>query len=187
LIEPQDAVRFLWSGQNGVFELARTDGDRVERRLYGMEEALDALTGNDRFGPLARRPFGAGVAEIGNVLWIDLDKRDGVLDRFDDGGYPPSLLIDSGHRGFWAFWKLARPISSDEIQAWNRRFAERFDGDREACHMAQLARLPGSYREETGKRAEAVQFSAALYEPEELVSLRGRPWRSRLRLRRAPR
>jgi hypothetical protein len=177
LISPAEALEFLWHEQTGFFELAPERGRVWERRLYGREEALASLAGHDRFGPLARTsddPGGAGVAEAGNVLWVDIDDPAGIEDRLGRIPVPPSLLVFSGRRGYWAFWKLTQPIATGMIEIWNRRLAHRIGGDRGSCARAQLARLPGSVREETGLVAEVVDFDASGYEPERLDFLRRR-------------
>jgi hypothetical protein len=179
-MRPGDALEFLWSGQSGLFELARKNGARVQRHLYAKEEALLSLAGNNYFGPLARASYGSkkeDVAEVGNVLWADIDEPDGLEKRLARLPIRPSLLIFSGNRGFWAYWRLTQPISSDEIEVWNRGVADRLDADRGACDRTQLARLPGSYRVETGKFAEVVEFSGATYEPALLAFLGQRSFR----------
>src|SRR5713101_751371 len=102
-MHPVEALEFLWSGQDGLFELARKNGAHFQRHLYTKEEALLSLAGNDCFGPLARASYGSkeeNVAEVGNVLWADIDEPDGLEERLARVPVPPSLLIFSGNKGF---------------------------------------------------------------------------------------
>ncbi len=69
-------------------------------------------------------------------------------------------------KGFRAFRKLAEPVASDQIEVWNRALALLPEADH-FWNKDRIARLPGSYRVETDTFAEVVEFSAAVYEPNE--------------------
>jgi hypothetical protein len=177
VIDAVAALEFLWSGQDGLFELARKSEGRDHRQLYPRDEALSSLAGYDYFGPLARRSYGSSddnVAGVGNVLWADIDNADRIDDRLIRVPVAPSLVIHSGNTGFWAYWKLTRSISAAEIESLNRGLSNRLEADRGSWRRTQLARLPGSFREETGRRAEVVEFGSAAYDPDRLSSVKKR-------------
>ena len=172
--DPVEMLAFLWSGQEGLFELARKDGLVYERQLYTRDAALASLAGNDVFGPVARVPRdSAQVVEEGNVLWADIDEADGLDERLATRvSVAPSVLLDSGNRGFWAFWKLNRPIPAAELESLNRGLAHQLGGDVGSVQRTQLARLPGSRRKETGRVAKVVAFAPVSYDPQQLAAVR---------------
>lgn len=180
-MDPAAAVEFLWSGQDGYFELARTADGREHRSLYPKAEALSSLAGNDRFGPLPRVDKDERSVEHGNVLWVDIDDADRIDVQLARIPVAPSLVLHSGNTGFWVFWKLAQPISTERIEFLNRRLADRLDADRGSWRRSQLARLPGAYRSETGKFAEVIHFGGAEYEPDRFAFLNRRRVRDVLR------
>src|SRR5687767_12885655 len=102
------AVEFVWEVQYGVFELARHPHERAH---YTKTEALDSLVGNRYFAPLARKSRGSkkeNVADVGNVLWADIDSLDGFDDRLQRLlPIRPSLVVFSGMKGFWIYVKLS--------------------------------------------------------------------------------
>ena len=168
-------LEFLWSGQEGLFELARKRDGEYDRRLCARSDALASVPGNDYFGPLARAS--AGLPTItraeGNVLWADIDDAAELNERLaTEIKKKPSVLVDSGNRGFWAYWKLSRPVPVATIESWNRGIALRLGADAGSCGRTQLARLPGSYRAETGRVATVASFDGAVYDPEQLAFLR---------------
>jgi hypothetical protein len=174
--DPAEMLAFLWSGQEGLFELARKDVSVYERRLYTREAALASFAGNDVFGPVARvLRDSAQVVEEGNVLWVDVDEADGLDERLAERvPVAPSVLLDSGNRGFWAFWKLSRAIPAAQLESLNRGLAHRLGGDAGSVRRTQLARLPGSRRKETGRTAKVVAFARVSYDPEQLAAVRER-------------
>src|SRR6266511_5760288 len=98
----------------------------VTRKLYGKDEALASLDGNDYFAPLARRACGSKkkhVAKFGNVLWVDIDELDGLEQRLARLPLRPSLIVASGVKGYWGYWKLSEQVSADQIEVWNRGLA----------------------------------------------------------------
>ena len=145
-----------------------------ERQLYTRDAALASLAGNDVFGPVARVPRdSAQVVEEGNVLWADIDEADGLDERLATRvSVAPSVLLDSGNRGFWAFWKLNRPIPAAELESLNRGLAHQLGGDVGSVRRTQLARLPGSRRKETGRVAKVVAFAPVSYDPQQLAAVR---------------
>lgn len=168
-MDPVCALDFIWHDQTGFFELARKDEHGMARQLYSKEQALASLAGHDYFAPLARKTRGSkkkDVTDVGNVLWVDIDEVDGLEQRLARIPFRPSLIAASGVKGYWAYWKLSEPISSDRIEVWNRALAGLLEADH-SWNKDRLARLPGSFRHETGKFAEVVEFSAAAYDPGE--------------------
>jgi hypothetical protein len=165
----RDAVEFVWDGQEGLFELAFTPDRRMH---YSKAQALESLEGNRYYAPLARKSPGSkkeNVADTGNVLWADIDSLDG-LDRLNRLPIRPSLVLFSGKKGYWAYLKLSRPIPSSEIELLNRRLAVLLEAD--GCHNRdRIARLPGSIHQDSGKRADVVEFPGALYDPSQLSFL----------------
>ena len=173
-------LEFLWSGQDGFFELARKRGADYDRRLSARADALSSVRGKDFFGPLARASATLPpiVCNEGNVLWADVDDPEDLNERLEtEIRKRPSVLVESGNRGFWAYWKLSRPVPVPTIEAWNRGIARRLGADLGSCERTQLARLPGSHRPETGRAATVAAFSGAVYEPQELAYLRERTLR----------
>jgi hypothetical protein len=170
-----ETIEFVWSGQSGLFELARRQGNSVRRELYAtMGEAVGSLEGKDYFAPLARKSSGSTkqhVAENGNVLWADIDELAGLEERLARVPVRPSLIVASGRKGYWAFWKLATLISTDQIEVWNRGLAQLLEADRGVWDKGRLARLPGSHRKETGRSAEVIEFSRAIYKSDRFAFL----------------
>ena len=108
----RDAVAFLWQGQDGYFEIAQ----RVSRRIVlERDEALTRLDGMNFFAPLARKTIGStkkDVADQGNVLWADLDSLDGKERISKRLPVTPSLVVFSGKKGYWTYFKHARCLQA---------------------------------------------------------------------------
>jgi hypothetical protein len=146
----REAVDFIWDGQNSFFELAVWPGRRTH---LSEARALDSLAGNRYYGPLARKAPGStkqDVADTGNVLWADIDSLDG-LERLDRLPITPSLVVFSGMKGYWAYLKLSRPISTDRIEQLNLTLATLLEADH-CYNKDRLARLPGSIHQESHKQ-----------------------------------
>ncbi len=141
----------------------------VTRKLYAKDEALASLDGNDYFAPLAHKARGSTkkhVANVGNVLWVDIDELDGLEPRLARVPLRPSLIVASGVKGFRAFRKLAEPVARIRSRSGTGPLALLLEADH-FWNKDRIARLPGSYRVETDTFAEVVEFSAAVYEPNE--------------------
>ena len=168
----RSAVEFVWNGQDGLFELARSP---QRRRYYSRAEALDSLPGNRYFAPLARKRPGSkkkDVAGTGNILWADIDHLEGLEDRLCRlSPIRPSLVVFSGRKGFWVYLKLSEAIPTDEIEVLNRGLEVLLDADH-CYNRDRLARLPGSIHQESGKRADVVEFSGLVYSYRDLVFLK---------------
>jgi hypothetical protein len=166
------AVAFIWSGQDGIFELAR---EPDKRRYFTKPEALSVLDKHCYFAPLARKRRGSkkeDVADTGNVLWADIDHLEGLEDRLRRlVPIRPSLVVFSGMKGFWVYLKLSEAIPTDEIEVLNTGL-EWFLGADNCHNIDRLARLPGSIHQESGKRAEAVEFSGLVYSYADLAFLK---------------
>src|SRR5581483_5076024 len=138
------------------------------------EEAFAGIAGSRFFGPLARRAKGSRreqIAETGNVIWADVDSRDApqrISERMAPLGLDPSVLVDSGNKGYWIYVKLTRCIPTDEIERLNRALRKLMDGDN-CWARTQIARLPGSVNDKSGRRVEIVSFSGARYDPDFIV------------------
>jgi hypothetical protein len=168
----RSAVAFLWSRQVGLFELA---SDPASRRLYEKRAALASLARNRYFAPLARKSGGSkkeNVADIGNVLWADIDHLEGLEDRLRRlVPIRPSLVVFSGMKGFWVYLKLSEAIPTDDIEILNTGLEKLLGADH--CHNRdRLARLPGSIHQDSGKLAEMVEFSGLVYSCEDLAFLK---------------
>jgi hypothetical protein len=171
-VEARDAVAFVWSGQDGLFELAyETD----KRRYFSRDKALTVLDEYRYFAPLARRRRGSkkkDVAATGNVLWADIDHLGGLEDRLRRlAPISPSLVVFSGRKGFWVYLKLNEAIPSDEIELLNTGLETLLGAD--SCHnIDRIARLPGSIHQESGKQADVVEFSGVVYSLADLAFLK---------------
>jgi hypothetical protein len=166
------AVAFIWSGQDGIFELAR---EPDKRRYFTKPEALSVLDKHCYFAPLARKRRGSkkeDVADTGNVLWADIDHLEGLEDRLRRlVPIRPSLVVFSGRKGFWVYLKLSEAIPTDEIEVLNTGLRKLLGADH--CHNRdRLARLPGSIHQESGNRAEVVEFSGLVYSHTDLAFLK---------------
>ena len=167
-VETRQFLSFMWAGQNGSFEL---DNDPSHRSFWSLDDALANLDGKTLFAPLARtrrRGRKIDVNPTGNVLWIDIDSRDAperVQERLLPLGLEPSVLVDSGNKGYWVYFKLTNLIPTDEVEALNRGLADLLDGDR-CGNRDRIARLPNSLHPKSGKLARIVEFSSTSYPPD---------------------
>jgi hypothetical protein len=139
-------LKFVWEGQSGVFELCPWPNSREH---FDRSTALASLRGKRFFAPLARRHPGstkADVAEVGNVLWADIDDleaRNLINARLRAYHLAPSALVFSGQKGYWVYIKLSVPIPTPQIEHLNKGLATLLDGDR-CWNCDRIARLPGS-------------------------------------------
>lgn len=79
----------------------------------------------------------------GHVVWVDIDNREGVLQRLQDFSPSPSLIIDSGN-GYHAYWLLNDECSLETIERINQVLAQNLEADKSGWDCSQLLRLPGS-------------------------------------------
>jgi hypothetical protein len=165
------AVEFIWEGQDGLFELAHHPHERAH---YTKTEALHYLVRNRYFAPLARKSRGSkkeNVADVGNVLWADIDSLDGFDDRLQRLlPNRPSLVVFSGMKGFWIYLKLSEFVPTKKIESLNSGLAALLDADH-CWNRDRIARLPGSIHQSSGKRAEVVEFSGLVHAPVDLAFL----------------
>jgi len=169
----RNAVEFLWEWQDGLFELARHPNQRIH---YKKREALESLAGNRYFAPVASKSRGSkkeDVARVGNVLWADIDSLDGLDDRLQRLlPIRPSVVVYSGMKGFWVYLKLSEVILTGEIELLNQGLQALLDADH-CWNRHRIARLPGSIHQDSGKRAEVLEFSGLVYSPADLAFLEG--------------
>jgi hypothetical protein len=122
------------------------------------------------FGPLARKSKGmekADVADTGNVVWVDIDDLAGqqrIEEALQPLGLRPSLVLFSGQKGYWAYFKLDRLIPTQEIETLNQRLALAVGGD-SAWNSNRIARMPYSVHPATGAVARLVDWTGSLYSP----------------------
>lgn len=108
---------------------------------------------NIYFGVGTRDASGSGAKEnIVNIpaLWTDVDYKDikpvEVKARLDSFPYRPAAAVLTGH-GVHFYWILREPSERDDferIEDLLRRIACHFNGDRSACEIARVLRVPGS-------------------------------------------
>jgi hypothetical protein len=172
--ENRKAIEFIWSGQTGLAEVV---WDYGKRRHLSVPEALDSLADYRVFSPLLRTYAGStkeAVTPLGNVLWTDIDSRDG-LDRIKgfaaEQKLTPSVVVDSGNKGFWLYLKLDRLIPAKRIEALNKGLAHLTGGDKAAWNRDRLARLPGSVHPASNKTAELIALTGATHDPASLTRL----------------
>ena len=116
-------------------------------------------------------------------LWVDLDPRENELLETEraamlaqltvnlpDGIPPPNRVIDSG-RGYWGYWKLAKPQPVDgskgnangplteAVECYGRGIEQAFDDHfADGCrNIDRIARLPGTINTRTGRLASVLQ------------------------------
>jgi hypothetical protein len=156
-----------------VFELCPWPNSREH---FDRSTALASLRGKRFFAPLARRHPGstkADVAEVGNVLWADIDDleaRNLINARLRAYHLAPSALVFSGQKGYWVYIKLSVPIPTPQIEHLNKGLATLLDGDR-CWNCDRIARLPGSIHPDSGNTAAVVAFSEAVYTQTQLAFL----------------
>ena len=174
--EDRAAIEFIWNGQTGLAELA---WDYDKRIHLPVAAALATLHSYRVYAPLLRaqpRSIKNAVAAVGNVIWTDLDSRDG-LNRIKDfaskQGITPSLVVDSGNKGFWLYLKLDQLIATDTIEALNKGLLRLVEGDRGSWNRDRLARLPGSIHPESKRTAQVVALTGAIHDPASLMFLEG--------------
>lgn len=167
------AIEFLWADQDGWFEVAFSP---AHRQVMSRADALAALPQMRYFAPTARKQRGSrksDVADQGNVLWADIDSRDALTtieDKLVPLGIRPSLVIDSGNKGFWIYLKLTSLIPVEEVEGLNRRLGELVGADH-CFNRDRLARLPGSVHPDSGNQAHVVEFSGKRFKASELDRL----------------
>jgi hypothetical protein len=165
-------ARLLHTGRPGLVELVAgrrlPDGSlrmrsRNERERYpraGDAAALVALLRRHREAgeevfctPLTRRlarPGRAGGVLPATVAWVDIDERTN-LDRVRAFPHRPSLVVYSGSGGAHAYWKLARPLPPEEVEAANRKLASALGGDLSSTDSPRIMRVPGSVNHKAGR------------------------------------
>jgi hypothetical protein len=165
-------ARLLHAGRPGMVELVAgrrlSDGSlrmrsRHERERYpraGDTATLVALerrhreAGDEVFcTPLTRRlprPGRGGQVLPAAVAWVDIDER-ANLERVRAFPHRPSLVVYSGSGGAHAYWKLARPLRPEEVEAANRKLAAALGGDLASTDCPRIMRVPGSVNHKAGR------------------------------------
>lgn len=170
-MRPEEFLEFVWEGQEGWFELARTPQARGKKHGTFLEraEAIAQPSSFNYFAPLARKRHGScqvDVVDVGNVVWVDVDRRDApmLVEKHPEPlGLAPSVIVDSGNKGFWPFYKLNSLVPTDKIAVVNKALEqylksvapESWTGT--AWSKEKIARMPGSFREETQRHAQVSE------------------------------
>jgi hypothetical protein len=108
---------------------------------------------NVYFGCGARDGSGCGCKE--NVLevptlWCDVDFKDipatEVKPRLSAFPHRPTIAVLTGHgvHFYWVLREPARPVDFAVVEDTLRRIANHFQGDRSACEVARVLRVPGT-------------------------------------------
>jgi len=125
------------------------------------------------FAPLARRRRGSKKGDVhsfANVLWADMDSREALATverELQPLGFSPSVVVDSGNKGFWIYLKLTKPIPVAQIESLNKRLAVLVGGDK-AWNCDRIARLPGSIHPKSGNLARVVSFTGEVFDVERI-------------------
>lgn len=164
------AVEFIWDGQTGLAEMCVAPSNR---NYFEISEALDDLGSYRYFAPLTRVREGSkkkDISPVGNVLWVDIDRRDApelTQSGLAPYGVTPSLIIDSGNKGFWMYLKLDHLIPSEQIEQMNRGLASLVLAD-SSWDMGRIARMPGSVNQGSGRMSTVYELTGSVYDPEDL-------------------
>jgi len=169
--------RVLHRGAPGLVELVvghrRDDGALVMRSRSAPERfpragdhaALVALArrhrgpGREIFcTPLTRReprPGKAGGILPARCAWVDIDDPRN-LERLRAFAPRPHLVVFSGSGGAHAYWRLAVPLPAQEVEAVNRKLAQRLGADLGSTDRARIMRLPGTHNHKSGSPCRIV-------------------------------
>jgi hypothetical protein len=130
------------------------------KQKYFVVDELDKLTSyvkqNSKqdcyFGVATRDGKGGTKENIVNVpaVWIDADfketPRKELYKRLKQFPFSPSIIVKSGG-GAHMYWCLDEPVGKDEIERiedCNRRIAQKFGGDMNACDASRILRVPNT-------------------------------------------
>lgn len=181
------ALNIMMDDQQGHWPLTTRARLRDEPTWVTRPEEVYPLLGQiDYIAPWGfsdRKRDKTTAAELGNLLWLDLDPPRDLVGA-DLSGWlngqrkrllgllpQPTLIISSG-RGEWLYWKLSDQIAKAEFERVNRllpRIAGSSDtGSWSAEHWA---RLPGSTNEKTGNTALVRILSHRRYQADQLVPI----------------
>ena len=144
----------------GCIELRVIKNRQVEQHFFELvdNESISACCENYKdaniyFGVGTRDASGQGKKEnVVNTpaLWVDVDFKDiaaaEVKKRLDIFPFKPSAAVLTGH-GVHFYWILREPAERgdfERIEDLLRRIAQHVNGDRSACEVARVLRVPGS-------------------------------------------
>lgn len=128
------------------------------------------------------------------VVWVDVDDPE-ELGRLRGFPYRPHMVVRSGGSGgLHGFWKLAKPISREELASANRKLAAALRGDRQSTNPARVMRVPSLNRKRYPPRwcrivmcdlarpgYDVEQLCAGLKDPREPVRVARSPYRGGVR------
>jgi hypothetical protein len=135
-------LEYLWAGEADYFTL-----NFPEARHFRKPEVWDHLASALYFGVLPRtrgRGRSADVARQSSVAWVDVDDPAGVsrVSALLSHDLRPSVVVRSTSGGCHAYWKLSRPILTDDVERNNRALARHLGGDDHWPRTSSM-RLPG--------------------------------------------
>ena len=117
---------------------------------------------------LRQRPEpGRGAVSGASVVWIDVDQP-AVLGRLRAFAHRPHLVVRSGGSGgVHAYWRLARTLSGDELEAGNRRLCAHLGGDPSCVDRGRIMRVAGTRNAKRGRwcRVVLADFATPAYDP----------------------
>ena len=152
---------FVWAGVDGFVELAEVGEDR---RLLTKADALNAVDPcrDQYFSLLPRASYGRSKADVvvaARLLWVDIDRFDGIDEALARVEVEPTFLYESGNKGYWAIWAIAESVGTDELEVVTAKIAGLVGGDRRSAERSRLGRIPGSLNRASGRAGRVISAS----------------------------
>jgi hypothetical protein len=114
--------------------------------------------------PLTRRlarPGRGGRILPGAVAWVDIDDPTNV-ERLRRFAHRPHMVVRSGSGGVHAYWRLAKAIALNELEATNRKLAHHLGADDGIWDRARIMRVPGTVNTKAGRLCRLTYVDLAM-------------------------
>jgi len=117
--------------------------------------------------------------EGGKVIKVDRPPLSRILDKLEEIGLEPTIVVDSG-AGYHLYWELTEEIDAKQLS----RLEDKLIGylkelglpvDPQTRDLARILRLPGSVNPRVNRPARVIKWGDKIYSPEELEAKVSRP------------
>jgi len=111
--------------------------------------------------------------EGGKVIKVDRPPLSSILDRLNEAGLEPTIVVDSG-AGYHLYWELTEEIDAKQLSRLEDKLIDYLREelglpvDPQTRDLARILRLPGSINPRVNRLTRVIKWGDKAYSPEEL-------------------
>jgi len=117
--------------------------------------------------------------EGGKVIKVDRPPLSSILDRLNEAGLEPTIVVDSG-AGYHLYWELTEEIDAKQLSRLEDKLIDYLKElglpvDPQTRDLARILRLPGSINPRVNRLVRVIKWGDKAYSPEELEDTLSKP------------